>query len=135
MCVQSSICVLTYGGTDNIPLIHQRRTVRGGIKIGDLYNILLTPALSPRDSGTQRTLAQRNPTLLFVLPAFQFRFVANTPAFEPLFQFPPRSKRIASDFIPLAKQCLYIQLLHEHVLIFATRKSIAEFRYDYLRNR
>lgn len=36
--------------------------------------------------------AQRNPTLLFVLPVSQFRFSVNGPAFEPLFQLPPRIK-------------------------------------------
>ena len=36
--------------------------------------------------------AQRKPTLLFVLPVFQFKFSVKAPAFEPLFQLSPRMK-------------------------------------------
>jgi len=49
--------------------------------------------------------AQRKPTLLFVLPVFQFRFSANGPSFAPLFQLPPRMKTpLFVDFIPPAFQ-------------------------------
>lgn len=44
----------------------------------------------------QYRLPTRKPMLLFAFAGTLFRFSANTPAFVPLFQFPPRSAATAA---------------------------------------
>lgn len=59
----------------------------------------ISPSLPPVDQ------AQRNPMFVFELPDELFKLSANTPAFVPLFQLPPRRpappERPGVDFIPV----------------------------------